>query len=167
MELVPRSANVSQTLADRITNPLSCSSIMDKLTRRRDADYDPGSGGPGAGNYIPTQPIQSVNVATAVQSKQVNTQNSSDGYTKQSKMSLKEAAVLVFNLIKIPPVVNFLPLGWFSPSANSDDDYGNIRHVKDVTEDVVVKDVTVDVVVRKDVTEDIIVKPDDSPALCE
>ena len=52
MELVPRSANVSQTLAARITNHLSCSSIMDKLTRRRDDDYDPGSGVPGASNYI-------------------------------------------------------------------------------------------------------------------
>ena len=111
MELVPRSANVSQTLAARITNPLSCSSIMDKLTRRRDDDYDPGSGGPGASNYMPAQPIQSVNVQTAVQSKQVNTQNSSDGYTKKSKISLKDVAVLVFNLNKIHTVVNFLPVG--------------------------------------------------------
>ena len=69
--------------------------------------------------------------------------------------SQKEAVVLVFNLIKIPTVVNFLPVGWFSPSANSDDDHGNVRHVKDVTEDVVV---------RKDVTENIIVR---KPTLCE
>ena len=43
MELVPRSANVSQTLAARVINPLSCRSIMDKLTRRDD-DHGPGSG---------------------------------------------------------------------------------------------------------------------------
>ena len=66
--------------------------------------------------------------------------------------------MLVFNLIKISTVVNFLPVGWFSSSANSDDDHGNVRHVKDVTDDVVL---------RKDVIEDIIVKPDDSLALCE
>ena len=88
IELMPRSANVSKTLAASITNPLSCSSILDKLTRRRDDDYDPGSG-PGAGHYMPAPPIQSVNVATAVQSNQVNTQNSANGYTKKLKMSLK------------------------------------------------------------------------------
>ena len=37
---------------------------------------------------------------------------------------------------------------WFSSSANSNDDHGNVKHVKDVTEDV-------------------IVRKSDSPALCE
>ena len=101
IELMPRSANVSKTLAARITNPLSCSSILDKLTRRRDDDYDPG-GGRAAGHYMPAPPIQSVNVATAVQSNQVNTQKSANGYTKKLKMSLTEATELVFNIIKIP-----------------------------------------------------------------
>ena len=57
--------------------------------------------------------------------------------------------MLVFNLIKISSVENFLPVGWFSSSANSNDDHGNVKNI------------------GKDATEDAIVRKPDSPALCE
>ena len=61
-------------------------------------------------------------------------------------MTLKESAMLVFNLLKISSIVEFLPAGWFS-SAN--EDHLNVENV------------------HKDTTEDKIVRKPESPALCE
>ena len=80
-----------------------------------------------------------------MKSQPVNDQYNSDGYVKKNKMTLKEAAMLVFNLIKISSILEFLLAGWFS-SANANDDHLNVENVEKAT--------TEDKIVRK-------------PALCE
>ena len=60
IDLVPRGSSVSQSLAARVTNPLNCRSVWDKLTQR-DHDDGPG-GGPGGGNYELAQSSQSSRV---------------------------------------------------------------------------------------------------------
>ena len=106
------------------------------MTRK---DHDDG---PGGGIYEPAQPSQSTRVQTTMPLQSVNTQYNSDGYVKKNKMTLKESAMLVFNLLKISSIVEFLPSGWFS----SENDHLNVD---------------------KDTTKEEIVRKPESPALSE
>ena len=76
----------------------------------------------------------------------VNTQYNSDGYVKKNKMTLKESAMLVFNLLKISFIVEFLPAGWFS---SENDAHLNVENVD------------------KDTTKKDIMRKPESPALSE
>ena len=122
INLLPRGATVSNTLAARVSQPMNCRTLWDKMAHRDQDDEPPSGGGGGGRNYEPPQfgPTHASAQTAVPHQNSVNTQKSNSDWYVTKKMSLTDSAMLVLNLLTpiLSSVVAFLPVGWSSPKSD-------------------------------------------------